>query len=251
MSFTVPTAWDELTQEQLRDVLSLLWICGDYPGWENRVKVAAFLRFTGLEVVRKTDQGWLCRERRTRKVFLLDPDLLPALMKTVEWVCHTETINVRIERVDVYTPVDFELQEMMFGEYLEAEGFFQSYLQGRKEQSLVGLARRLYRIPEDCDVPELKEEVLLGAFLWFSAAKQILGREFPHFLKPAAGAPEPVTRESLIGSMRAQMRLLTKGDVTKEHDIRNNVDTWTAMAELDALAQEAEEIERKYGKKRR
>ena len=47
------------------------------------------------------------------------------------------------------------------------------------------------------------------------------------------------------------MRLLTKGDVTKEHDIRNNVDTWTAMAELDALAQEAEEIERKYGKKRR
>jgi hypothetical protein len=48
--------------------------------------------------------------------------------------------------------------------------------------------------------------------------------------------------------MRAQMRLLTKGDVTKEQYIRDEVDTWTALAELDASAKEADEIEKKYGK---
>lgn len=248
MSFTVPTSWSELTQEQLRFMLRLLWLYGEAPDWQRRVKVAAFLHFTGVEVVRRTDQGWLCRERTTGKTFLLDPDLLPSIVRPLDWTCHSEQIDVRIDRVGEYQALDFKLQEMMFGEYLEAEGYFQSYLLGRKEESLVGLANRLYRIPDNQDVPELKEEVLIGAFLWFSAAKQLLAREFPNFLKLAAGEPEPITRESLIESVRAQMRLLTKGDVTKEDYIKNNVDTWTAMAELDALAKEAEEIQRKYGK---
>ena len=47
--------------------------------------------------------------------------------------------------------------------------------------------------------------------------------------------------------MNAQIRALTKGDITKERDILN-MDTWRALTELDALAREYEEINRKYGK---
>ena len=47
-------------------------------------------------------------------------------------------------------------------------------------------------------------------------------------------------------SMNAQIRALTKGDIIKEV---LHLDTWRALTELDALAKEAEEFNRKYPKK--
>lgn len=248
MSFTIPKGWEELTAEQLRYVIRLLWQYNGHADWQQRVQTAAFVHFADIEVVSHTDQGWLCRERRHGATFLLDPELLPSIMQHVEWMTETERMTVRIEQVEGHKAVDFELQELPFGKYLEAENNFQSYLQSKKESCLVELARILYLVPDGSDAPELREEILMGAFLWFNAVKQLLGQQFPNFLKPASGKQEDITQESLIESMRAQIRLLTKGDVTKQKYILEETDTWTALAELDALAKEAEEIKRKYGK---
>ena len=48
--------------------------------------------------------------------------------------------------------------------------------------------------------------------------------------------------------MNAQIRALTKGDVTKEAQILA-LDAMRALTELDALAREYEELNRKYPKK--
>ena len=231
MSFNLPTEWSQLNQEQLRHVVRLIWLYAETPDWENRVSTAAFLYFARLEVAKRLPEGWLCREQASGKTFLFAPDLLPACVQSVGFVCQVEQMTDRIE-IDGLDAVDFELQELPFGKYLELEGFYQSYLLSRNNDCLQGMARILYRVPEDDDAEELKDEILMGVFLWYGAVKQLLSREFP----------------SLIASMRAQMRLLTKGDVTKEQYIRNEVDTWTALAELDASAKEADEIEKKYGK---
>lgn len=248
MAFTIPKGWDELTAEQLRYVIRLLWIYNDHADWQQRVQVAAFVHFADIEVVSHTDQGWLCRERRHGTTFLLDSELLPSIMEHVQWVTETEKITVRIEQVGPYEAVDFELQELKFGAYLMAENNFQSYLLSKKDSCLVGLARILYLVPDGSEAPELRDEILTGVFLWFNAAKQLLGEQFPNFLKPASGKQEDISQETLIESMRAQIRLLTKGDVTKQKYILEETDTWTALAELDAEAKEAEEIKRKYGK---
>ena len=250
MSFKVPRCWKELTQEQLRHVLRLLWLYNNHEDGQQRVLVAAFLYFCGTEVTRRTDQGWLCRQRGSGKAWILDPDLLPSLLQSVEWLTDTEQMNVRIEQVGGCKAVDFGLQELPFGKYLEAENWFQSYLQSRQENCLRELAKILYLVADGSEGPGFKEEELLGVFLWFNAAKQLLGRMFPNFLKPAEGKAEAVTQEKLIEAMRAQIRLLTKGDVTKQKYILEETDTWTALAELDALAKEAEEIKRKYGASR-
>jgi len=248
MHYTVPKGWGELKQDQLRHMLRLMWLYDGHADGIQRVQLAALLYFCNVEVCSRTDQGWLCRERESGDTFLLDPELLPSLLQSVEWLADTEQMNVRIEQVGGYKAVDFELQELPFGKYLEAENNFQSYLQSKQENSLSELARILYLVPDGSDGPTFAEEELLGAFLWFNAAKQLLGRMFPNFLKPAGESVEPVTQESLIEATRAQIRLLTKGDVTKQKYILEETDTWTAMAELDALAKEAEEIKRKYGK---
>lgn len=244
MRFTVPKGWKELTQEQLRYVLRLLWLYNDRTDGMDRAKMAAFVHFCGFEVVRRTDQGWLCRQRKSGDAFLLDPELLPSLLESVEWIADTEQMNVRIEQVGGYKSVDFELQELPFGNYLVAENSFQSYLQSKKESCLVGLVRILYQVPEGSEAPGLKDEVLIGAFLWFNAVKKLLWQQFPNFLKPASDMQEGITQEMLIESMRAQIRLLTKGDVTKQRYVLEETDTWTALAELDALAKEAEDIKR-------
>ena len=248
MAFTIPKCWGELSGEQIHFVLKLLWLHSNHADWREHVQVAAFVHFAGIEVMNRTDLGWLCRERVSGATFILDPDLLPWLMGHVAWVTETAKMAARIEQVGEYKSVDFELQELPFGNYLVAENNFQSYLQSKKESCLVGLARILYQVPEGSEAPGLKDEVLIGAFLWFNAVKKLLWQQFPNFLKPASDMQEGITQEMLIESMRAQIRLLTKGDVTKQRYVLEETDTWTALAELDALAKEAEDIKRRYGK---
>ena len=248
ISFSVPEGWEQLTQEQLRYVIRLLWIYGETPDWQQRVGVAAFLYFCGIEVANRTDAGWMCRERSSGKTFLLDPELLPSLTKGVEWVTRADQMTVRIEQVGSYKAVDFQLRELMFGDYLMVENYYQAYLVDRSKDLLVSMAKMLYAVPDGSDVSEFCDEILTGVFLWFSAVKGMLGQWFPHFLKPAGEGSTPVSQESQQESTLSQIRLLTKGDVTKQKYVLEQTDTWTALAELDALAKEAEEIKRKYGK---
>ena len=208
MSFEVPTSWEQLTQEQLCYVVRLLWLYGEAPDWQERVRTAAFLRFCGLEVYVRTDLGWLCRELKTGKTFLLDTELLPSLLQHLDWLCHTDQMTVRIERVDGHKAVDFELRELMFGDYLMAENFYQAFLLDKDSKNLLSLAKILYAVPDGT----------------------------------------AITQESQYESTQAQIRLLTKGDVTKQKYILEQTDTWTALAELDALAKDVEETKRKYGK---
>jgi hypothetical protein len=49
----------------------------------------------------------------------------------------------------------------------------------------------------------------------------------------------------LTAAVNAQIRALTKGDVTKEKEVLA-LDTWRALTELDALAREYQEINTKY-----
>ena len=61
---------------------------------------------------------------------------------------------------------------------------------------------------------------------------------------------KPVVEEynMLKDAVNAQIRALTKGDVTKEKEVLA-IDTWRALTELDALAKEYDEFNRKYPSK--
>lgn len=248
MEFTLPESWDALTDEQLEYVLRMLWLYSGAADMLDRVKVAVMVKFLGIRIDSLTDAGYLCEELATGKTFILDPGILPSMLQPLGWVEHPEDMGVRLETVGGYRAVDFELRELMFGEYLIVENLYQGYLVSKKEELLVRMSEVLYHIPDGGKMAAFREHILLGVLLWWMAAKKTLSEWFPNFLKPAAGDGVMVTRETLVENMRIQLRLLTKGDVTKEEYIKNNVDTWTAMSELDAQAREAEEIRRKYGR---
>ena len=245
LELKVPEAWNQLTQEQLRYVLTLMTQTEKLPQRPGGLKLASFLYFTGIEVIRGNGRYYLCRKEQI--VFLLDAELLPDLLEKVEWIDHEEEMNVRIERVGKHEAADFDLQTLMFGNYLQAEAFYQAAVNTTERKHLESLVRILYNIPDNEDI-RIPDYVATGALLWFAAAKVKLGKWFPHILRPMESGG-PVTQENMVDSMRAQIRMLTKGDVSKKDYILNHVDTWTALEELDAQAQELEEIKQRNGSK--
>ena len=205
------------------------------------------LYFCDIEVNCRTKEGFLCLEKSSGQTFLLDGDYLPDMISHLDWMDAPENITQRIEKVGEFHAVDFELRELSFGKYLECDNYYQAFLLGQDENSLKNMAKILYSAPDGADVSCLKEHILLGVMLWWMAAKRVLSLWFPNFLKPAEGEGT-ISQESQTESMRTQIRMLTKGDVTKEEYILNSLSVWTAMAELNAQAREAEEIMRKSGK---
>lgn len=246
MEFTVPESWEQLTQDQLHHVLRILWIYRNARDVISKAKIAMLMYFCNIEVHCMTKEGYLCREKTTGDEFVLDKDYIPDMVSHLKWIENPEDMTVRLEKVGKYTAVDFQLRKLLFGNYLMADNYYQGYLASKNEGNLRKMARILYDVPDDGDDSIFKEHVLLGIMLWWMAAKKMLAQWFPNFLKSSDGSGQ-VTRESLTEAMRAQIRLLTGGDVTKEEYIITKVDTWTALAELDAKAREAEEINRKYG----
>lgn len=248
MSFTLPTSWGELTEAQLLHVLEVLFIYRNDEDALAKAKVALILYFCNIEVDSATDCGFLCKEHTSGKTFILDKEYLPDMVSYLCWLDNPEEMTLRVERVGCYAAVDFELHSLMFGQYLSVDNFYQAYLSGGDEKNLLNMARILYRVPDNGEMEVFEGHILLGVMMWWMAVKKKLSMWFPNFLKPSEGSRE-VTRESIMEATRAQIRLLTGGDVTKEEYILTKVDTWTALAELDAKAQEAEEINKKYGNK--
>ncbi|MDE7136070.1 MAG: hypothetical protein K2N91_05515, partial [Muribaculaceae bacterium] len=70
---------------------------------------------------------------------------------------------------------------------------------------------------------------------------------FPNFFKKVGDESElePPTYDELRRNIDAQIRALTKGDVTKEKEILA-LDALRALTELDAQAREYDEIRKKY-----
>lgn len=245
MSFTLPGAWDELTQQQLRTVLLLYAVLADQPRGMDEVKLSAWANFCHVSVMKRTDQGWLCHLIDRGEDFILDPELLPSMLSHLEWLEHPEQMTVRVENIGECRAKEMYLRDITFGEWLRLENYYQAYLQTREEQRLRDMATILYGM-SDRRAMDIRPEILLGVFLWFGAAKLYWANIFTHFFKPA-GDGSTGSQEDQREMMNAQVRLLTKGDVTKTEQVFNTP-LEPALAELDAQAREAEEMKKKYGK---
>lgn len=91
---------------------------------------------------------------------------------------------------------------------------------------------------------------MLSIFYWWAGLKAMLSRRYPNFFRvsPVEPAVDHVDELTLRRSMDSQIRALTKGDITKETTILS-LPAVRALTELDALAREYEDLNRKYPSK--
>lgn len=252
-NFKAPSSWAELSEEQLRYVLSVMSIHHD------RIVIKCYLlaRFCGLTVHKYTRTGWKCSVKcdesdengdsktgkvRERVLYISAAEIL-SLLKNFDFIDKFTDFRPLQRASDVLlTAVDSMLHDVSFYDYLNIEKNYQLFMLNQEDKFLSKMAHLMYRTADGSadETAHFEPYELLGVFMWFSSVKEYFAANFTHFFKPAREGGE-LRRVDILPAMQAQIRALTDGDVTKQQAVYNT-DCWAALTELDNKAREAEEF---------
>ena len=252
-NFEAPSSWAELSEDQLRYVLSVMSIHHD------RIVIKCYLlaRFCGLTVHKYTRTGWKCSVKcdesgengdsktgkvRERVLYISAAEIL-SLLKKFDFIDKFTDFRPLQRASDVLlTAVDSMLHDVSFYDYLNIEKNYQLFMLNQEDKFLSKMAHLMYRTADGSadETAHFEPYELLGVFMWFSSVKEYFAANFTHFFKPAREGGE-LRRVDILPAMQAQIRALTDGDVTKQQAVYNT-DCWAALTELDNKAREAEEF---------
>lgn len=241
---SVPESWEKLSQGQLKYAFRLIAAGASVA----ELQTLCLMKWAGLKLVCHYADGYILKH--VGEKFYVDATTFGAAVARMKFLAQLPSAPVRLERIGRHKAVDASLNEVEFQVYLFCENLYQGFIKTHDENMLQEMGRVLYGCPRR----KLQPLERMNVFYWWSALKQRLAAEFPHFFVTGAqdqqddlmGRQQDLGRQ-LKESMNAQIRGLTKGDVTKEKEILA-MDTWRALTELDAMAKEYQELQEKYGK---
>lgn len=254
INLSVPTSWNELDDKQLRYVYSL--IAEDLSLHE--IKTLVFLKWATpkVKVERLANKGkYLCSIRPLHSPhstlhFELSAVQLAEALSALDWLTELPASPVRLSKIRNHGAVDPDFQGVPFETFLMVENLYQGFLHTKDDALLDELASLLYTkkiSPLSTLRSPLSKAERFSVFYWVASVKDMFAKRFPDFFQPAATEAEnllggsPNIGAQLQESMDAQIRALTKGDITKEREILS-LDTWRALTELNAQAKEYKQI---------
>ncbi len=238
IDFSIPRSWSELSDKQLRYVFFLI-----SEGYDSdAIKTFCLLRWSKAKVIgRQPDCSYLLRKGKA--LFEVTPLMLAEVLPYLDWLTKLPTYPVRLSKIKRRNAIKADFSEVPFETYIVVDNLYQGYLATQSDHLLDELAAVLYgkRL-------KLKPYERVSIFYWIASLKDFFARRYPDFLQPAytqsggnlLGNSQPSVEEA----MNAQIRALTKGDVTKEKEILA-LDTWRALTELNAQAKEYRELNSK------
>lgn len=249
-----PTSWSELTQDQLTYLLKAIAVVNrdtighsfrskeDYSAQvAAQVAVRCLFHWNNVRVVTPYADAWLLDHEGIE--YLVSPGDLAAATSMVSWISRLPEDPVRLDSIDGAVAVSSDIEEdLSFDDYLACEALWQVWQTSQTDSLLRDMAAILYRKENIV----LKDFEYLSIFYWWAGLKNMLSGRYPNFFQvsPVSAIPH-VDELTLRRSMDSQIRALTKGDITKESTILS-LPAIRALTELDALAREYEELNRKY-----
>ena len=243
INFIVPQGWHELSDKQLRYVYQLL--AQNFTS--DEVKTLCLLHWTGTKVIGKqNNDGYLLRKGRF--LFEVTPLTLAELLPNLDWLGSLPTSPIRPVKLKHRPGIAADFDEVPFEQYIIVDNLYQGYLQTQDDTLLDEIASVVY---PGIKTPLATDE-RIAIFYWVASLKSSLASRYPDFFQPA----DTVATGNLLGSpslsveaaMNAQIRALTKGDVTKEAEVLA-LDTHRALTELNAQAREYKQLNSQLNKK--
>ena len=242
INFIVPQGWHELSDKQLRYVYQLL--ANEFA--TDEVMILCLLQWSGTKVIGRQDSGTYLL-KKGKILFEVTPLTLAELLPHLEWLGSIPTVPVRISKINRQHALPADFSEVPFETFIICDNLYQGYLQTQNDELLDQLGATLYG-----KSMTFKPYERINIFYWFAALKDTFSRKFPDFFQPINAA----TGGNLLGSsassvedaVNAQIRALTKGDVTKEAEVLA-LDTHRALTELNAQAREYKELNAKTASK--
>ena len=249
----LPTKWEDLTDKQLCYLFGLL--AQGFPA--QQVKTYCLFRWSGMQVMHRYGKGYLIRLSPKVKGYglkvkeiVLNAEQVEQATHALDWLDTLPTMPVRLCRIGSHRAIDAQFQGVPFETFIVCDNLYQGYLATKQDNLLDELAAHLYQTKRI----KLTAAERVSVFYWFASLKTFFAKVFKHFFKPIDNASgdngnmfeqQQSQYELLQNAVNAQIRALTKGDITKEAEVLA-LDTWRALTELDAQAQEYEELNRKY-----
>ena len=242
INFIVPQGWHELSDKQLRYVYQLL--ANEFA--TDEVMILCLLQWSGTKVIGRQDSGTYLL-KKGKILFEVTPLTLAELLPHLEWLGSIPTVPVRISKINRQHALPADFSEVPFETFIICDNLYQGYLQTQNDELLDQLGATLYG-----KSMTFKPYERINIFYWFAALKDTFSRKYPDFFQPIDAA----TGGNLLGpsassvedAMNAQIRALTKGDVTKEAEVLA-LDTHRALTELNAQAREYKELNAKTASK--
>ena len=243
IDFIVPQGWHELSDKQLRYVYDLL--AKEYAS--DEIKTLCLLRWSATKVIGRQESGAYLL-KKGKFLFEVTPLTLAELLPALDWLGSLPTSPVRLSKINRQHALPADFSEVPFETFNICDNLYQGYLQTQDDALLEELGATLYGKSID-----FKPYERISIFYWFASLKDSLSRKYSDFFQPIADA---ATGGNLLGSaspsvedaMNAQIRSLTKGDVTKEAEVLA-LDTHRAFTALNAQAREYKEVNAKMQSK--
>lgn len=241
ISVIVPKSWQELTDRQLYYIYNLF---ADNLS-AGQIKTFCLMKWGKMKVVCKYGDGYMLQQGKNK--FVVTPELLADAIHALDWIDELPQSPVRISSIGRAKAVDAAFMGVPFEKFLFCDNLYQGYLETQNHALLAQMAEVLY----DKEGININQAEKIAIFYWWTALKSLFARSFPTFLQPMPVDMHNLLDDNNIGkklqeAMNAQIRALTKGDITKEKEVLS-MDCWRALTELDAQAKEYEEFNRKYG----
>lgn len=243
INFIVPQGWHELSDKQLRYVYQLL--AQNFTS--DEVKTLCLLHWTGTKVIGKQNgDGYLLRKGKF--LFEVTPLTLAELLPNLDWLGSLPPTPIRPVKLKHRPGIAADFAEVPFEQYIIVDNLYQGYLQTQDDTLLDDIATVVY---PGIKTPLAADE-RIAIFYWVASLKSSLASRYSDFFQPA----DTAASDNLLGSpslsveaaMNAQIRALTKGDVTKEAEVLA-LDTHRALTELNAQAREYKQLNSQLNKK--
>lgn len=243
INLIVPRGWHELDDKQLRYLFGLL--ADEYSSAE--IRTLCLFRWAGLKVQYCHNSHFVVRLGKDD--FTLSATDVADAIETMKWLDEIPSYPVRLSHIGKFTALQADFLSVPFETFIFCDNLYQGYLHTKDDSLIDEMIKVLYN---GCNSKILPLE-RISTFYWFASLKQYFAKTFHHFFQQTGG-----TDGNLLGSaksigeqvteaMNAQIRALTKGDITKEKEVLA-MDCWRALTELNAQAKEFEELNRKYNK---
>ena len=244
LSITLPKSWEELSQDELREVYALK---ASVPQEHLPFRIFAFL--ARCKVVRHSGEGFLCSfttDDGHVVPYIVSPTALAEMLSPLDFLSSPGCEAVRLDSMRGVQALDAQFHGVSFGVYVTVENLYQGFISSRSGEALHALACRVYPGLDLTDSP-LSVAEQLNVLNWMVQLKSVFASSFPHFFRPPGNQTEGGEEMSQLEIMNNEIRILTEGDVTKENDVLST-DCWRTLTELDFKAKEAKEMKERMNK---
>ena len=251
-----PSSWSDLSVRQLKYVFKLL--AGNFSMEE--IKLFCLFRWNDISVLARNGAGsYLVSYENPgdnrKSIYVISPVQIAEIFPFLGWLDEMPKMPVRIEKIGFLKALPADFDGVALKKFIMADNLYQGCISVFNDPDSVGkleeLMEMLFSVLYSTRLPfqafKIKKWMKVAAFYWFSGLKNLLSTRFPDFFHPAISDSGNAEKPDQVEIMNTMIRALTKGDITKEKEVLA-MDTWRALAELNAQAKDYAEMNRKFNK---